>query len=92
MLPALDRHLRENGSTFSIAKDKEFLNSRKELEGKARILREQGYGKRSNTAKALTSQEEDLLWAKGLLGNQSPKSLIATMWFLLTQHFGLRGC
>ena len=29
---------------------------------------------------------------KGLLSSQSPKSMIATMWFVLMQHFGLQGC
>ena len=92
MLASLDRHLKEAGSKISIAKDREFVDSRKVLEGKARYLREQGYGKRPHASKALTTEDEELLWSKGLLGNQSPKSLIATMWFFLTQHFGLRGC
>jgi len=92
MIASLDRHLKEAGSCISIAKDREFVNSRKVLEGKASFLREQGYGKRTRASKALTTEDEELLWSKGLLGSQSPKSLIATMWFLLTQHFGLRGC
>jgi len=91
MIASLDRHLKEAGSCISIAKDREFVNSRKVLEGKASFLREQGYGKRTRASKALTTEDEELLWSKGLLGSQSPKSLIATMWFLLTQHFGLRG-
>ena len=92
MLASLDRHLREKDAAFSIAKDIEFSNSRKVLEGKARLLRKEGFGKRPNAAKALTSQDEELLWSKGVLGSHSPQSLIQTMWFLLTQHFGLRGC
>ena len=81
MLASLDRHLKEAGSNISIAKEREFVDSRKVLEGKARYLREQGYGKRPHASKALTTEDEELLWSKGLLGNQSPKSLIATMWF-----------
>ena len=77
---------------MSIAKDREFVNSRKVLEGKARFLREQGQDKRPRTSKALTTEDEELFCSKGLLGSQSPKSLIASMWFVLTQHFGLRGC
>ena len=92
MLASLDRHLREKDAAFSIAKDIEFSNSRKVLEGKARLLRQEGFGKRPNAAKALTSQDEELLWSKGVLGSHSPQSLIQTIWFLLTQHFGLRGC
>ena len=92
MIASLDRHLKEAGSSISIAKDREFVNGREVLEGKARFLREQGYDKRPRASKALTTEDEELLWSKGLLGSQSPKSLIATMWFVLTQHFGLRGC
>ena len=40
MIASLDRHLKEAGSSISIAKDREFVNSRKVLEGKARFLRE----------------------------------------------------
>ena len=32
------------------------------------------------------------MWSKGVLSGHSPQSLIQTMWFLLPQHFGLRGC
>ena len=49
-----DRHLKEAGSSTSIAKDKEFVNSRKILEGKARFMRERGYGKRPRESKAQT--------------------------------------
>jgi len=86
MIASLDRHLKEAGSSIPIAKDREFVNSRKVLEGKARFLREQGYGKRHCASKALTTEDGELLWSKGLLGSQSPK------WFVLMQHFRLRGC
>ena len=72
-------------------KDTEFLCSRKVLEGKARKLREQGMGKRPNKAKSLTKEEEERLWEKCQLGNQTPRSLINKMRWLLTMHFGLRG-
>ena len=42
MIASLDRHLKEAGSSISIAKDREFVNSRKVLEGKARFLRGTG--------------------------------------------------
>ena len=92
MLASLDQHLREKDAAFSIAKDIKFSNSRKVLEGKARLLHQEGFRKRPNVAKALTSQDEELLWSKGVLGSHSPQSLIQTMWFLLIQHLSLRGC
>ena len=79
MIASLDRHLKKAGSSISIAKGRELVNSRKVLEEKARFLREQGYGKRPRASKALTTKDEELSWSKGLLGSQSPKSLITTM-------------
>ena len=45
MQAALDRHLREEGCSYSILKDAEFSNSRKVLNGKAIVLQENGKGK-----------------------------------------------
>ena len=55
-----------------------------------RKLREEGRGKRPNRSKNLTNEEETL-WKSGQLGSENPRALINTMWWLLTQHFGLRG-
>ena len=73
MLAALDRHLKENDSKISIAKDREFVKCRQVLEGKARALREKGHGKRPNATKALTVQDEEQLWKNRVLGEQNPK-------------------
>ena len=61
------------------------------LEGKARRLREEGKGKRQNKARSLSKEEEEVLWVAGKLGNNSPESLVNTIWWILTQYFGLRG-
>ena len=42
MIASQDRHFKETHSNISIAEDREFVDSRKVLEGKARFLREQG--------------------------------------------------
>ena len=51
MLASLDRHLREKDTALSTAKDIEFSNSRKVLEGKARLLRQDGFGKNTRHTK-----------------------------------------
>ena len=62
------------------------------LEGKARKLQNEGKGKLPNKSRSLTREEEEVLWECGQLGNSSPRSLLYTMWWLLSQHLGLRGC
>jgi len=96
MLAALDRHLKQNSSKISIAKDREFVKCRQILEGEARALREKGHGKRPNATKARTVQDEKQVSKERVLGEQNPKSLLYTctcnLWYLLILHFGLRGC
>ena len=87
----IERFLVDNRYNLSILREKEFLSSRSVLEGKARLLREQGMDKRPHKASSLTIQEEELLWNCGELGWGNPRSLINTLWWLFTQHFGLRG-
>ena len=57
MQAALERHLKSKLYPKSIIKDREFLSSRKNLEGKARKLREDGRGKRPNRSESLTNEE-----------------------------------
>jgi hypothetical protein len=90
MQACLDRFLRGKGYPKSILKDNEFLNSRKVLEGKAKNLWRDGFGKQPNRAKSLT-EEENILWESGQLGGENPQSLANMMWWLLTQHFRLHG-
>ena len=76
MQAALDRHLKEKGYSLSIIKDREFLSSRKVLEGKARKLQNEGKGKLPNKSRSLTREEDEVPWECGQLGNSSPRSLL----------------
>ena len=91
MIAALDRHLKEKQYPLSIVKDREFHSSKQVLEGKAKLLRQAGRGKRPNKARNLTKEEEEVLWKESKLGSTTPEALVNTMWWILTQHFGLRG-
>ena len=51
MIAALDRHLKEKQYPLSIVKDQEFHSSKQVLEGKAKLLRQAGRGKRPNKAR-----------------------------------------
>ena len=91
MEAAVDRYLREKQYPFSIMHDRDFQGCRDVLEGRARYLRQElGMGKCPNKAESLTVQDEEVLWSSGQLGSSNPRFLLYTMWYLLTQHFGLR--
>jgi len=61
MQASLERYLKLKAYPKSIIRDREFLNFRKVLEGKARKLREQGKGKRPNRSRSFTKEEEEVL-------------------------------
>ena len=94
MLAALDRHLREKGSTFSILKDQEFDASRKVLKfnGKTIELQEHSLGKRKHRADPVNEEEEELLWSQKVLGGDTALNLNLTVFYLISQQFGTRGC
>ena len=91
MRSSLDRYLKEKNYPVSIISSDEFKESNKVLEGKARDLRDKGMGNRPNLSLPLTTQEEEVLWQCGQLGHENAQSLINNLWWLMTQHFGLRG-
>ena len=92
MIAALDRHLNEKGYKFYIIRDMEFRSFKHVLEGKARQLRQSSMGKRLNKGRSLTEEEEEeVLWEAEKFGSKTLEALISSMWWLLTQFFGLRG-
>ena len=72
-------------------KDREFKESSLVLYGKAIQLRENRKGKKSRKIDPLIVEEEEILWNTGVLGNDNPKSLSHTVFYIISQHFGTRG-
>ena len=91
MIESLDRYLKNKGYSLSIVHEREFSSCKQVLDGKAKQLCLAGCGKHPNKARQLSEEKEEILWKSGKLGGKTPESLIHTMWWLLTQQFGLRG-
>ena len=79
MIASLDRYLRDKQYQYSIIKDRQFSKSKQILDGKAKLLREQGKGKRPNASNALTTEEEEYLWLNNKLGSSGPRVLLEMM-------------
>ena len=91
MLAALDRDLSSCGFSYSIMKDREFKEFRLVLNGKPIQLRETGKRKKSRKSDPLIAEEE-VLWNTGVLGGDNPKSLSHTVFYIINEYFGTRGC
>ena len=80
LLQSVDRFLRKNGSTFSLLNEKEFCELQDILKKKPRQLKAIGKGNKPNGADALSDEEiEEFYWV-GVLGNNTPRALLNTVW------------
>ena len=80
-LASLERYLKSKAYSNSIIRDRESFNSRKVQEGKAR--KQRGKTKESDQKR----EKEEVLCQNGQLGGGTPRVLLNTMWWLLTQQF-----
>ena len=84
------RFLRTNGKPerLDFFKDGEF---RTVLDSEMKRLQGAGVGSVQKKAELISHKEEELLWQKGFLGADSPKSLVDTMFYMNGVYFALRG-
>ena len=50
-----------------------------------------GKGQKANASGSLSDGDEEQLFVTNQLGDSDPKTLICTVWYFLTLHFGIRG-
>ena len=67
-----------------------FSRFRGVLNAEMKRLRSTGRYRRK-TARVIRSEEEDLLWEKGLLGEHNPKVLLDTLVYYIGLYFAIRG-
>ena len=91
MFGSFERYLKRHKYSTSLIKGDEFSRSKQTLESKQKNLKMQGKGNLPKRADAITDEEINTLYEKGCLGADTPSSLLNTMWFLNTLHFGIRG-
>ena len=87
---SINRHLIINGYKFSIMTDAQFRRCRDILAAKQKQLKSIGKGNKPMAADEITDDELDVMYAKKVLGPETPASLIYTLWMICTLHFGMR--
>ena len=75
-------------STFF--KDAPFAEVRMSLDTEMKRLQRCGLGSKRKKAEPITSEEEEVLWQKGILGSSNPQLLVDTMLYMSRLYFALR--
>ncbi|XP_069101555.1 uncharacterized protein [Argopecten irradians] len=91
MISSFDRHLRKRNYGTSIIGGPEFSKTKDALKAKQRDLKSQGKGSKPYRASPISDENVETLYAMNLLGKNSPNSVLNTLWFQNTLHFGMRG-
>ncbi|XP_060081177.1 transcriptional regulator QRICH1-like [Ylistrum balloti] len=81
------------GIDFQIQLERDRIEKvvREVLKGKQRQLKREGKGNLAHKSDPINDNEIDILWNSGELGSDTPDSILQTVWFYNTIHFGLRG-
>ena len=87
----LQRAIRETNPSWNLFTDPEFRECRDSLDAQMKDAKAKGLGNKRRQAEPITVEEEDLMWASGVLGTHNPQALVDTMFFLIGMCFGLRG-
>ncbi|KAJ8297732.1 hypothetical protein KUTeg_024263 [Tegillarca granosa] len=89
IIGSIKRCLKRNRYGTSIITGYEFSKTREALKSKQKHLKKRGHGNKPKAADPLTNNDIDKLYKAGQLGNQTPFSIINTLWLNNTIHFGM---
>ena len=89
LLSALNRILQDNKAPFSVfdKKDPQFRDLMRTLDSVSSELHCEGIGAQCKSASVITYEDENALWERGLLGDDSPRILQHTVFTTLECNF-----
>ena len=89
LLSGINRILKANKAPFSIfnKEDPAFRNLMLTMDSLSSDLHSKGIGAQRRNAEIIIREDEDLLWAKGVLGSGSPQRLQHTVFFYIGPNF-----
>ena len=93
LLSALNRILQDNKAPFSVfdKKDPQFRDLMRTLDSVSGELHREGIGAQRKSASVITYEDENALWERGLLGDDSPRIFQHTVFYYAGMQFCLRG-
>ena len=84
-------HLRDNGlAALEIFKSPDYKLFQDAIDSEMKRLTRKGVGVVTKQAEPIAPHEEEVIWEKGVLGDQDPKTLLHTLVFLFGKLFVLR--
>ncbi|KAK7110393.1 hypothetical protein V1264_014276 [Littorina saxatilis] len=91
IIASIDRHLSSKGRMrIATATDAKSKRVQDVLNSKLKTLKKGGKGNLPNKADPLGDDDVDTLWSSGQLGTQTPKTILNSLWWNNTLHFGMR--
>ena len=91
ILISLQRYIRGKGKDVNFQTDFAFRVLRQTLDAKMKCLAKSGVGIHPKKADVITDEQEELLWTKNILGDDTPQKLLDTVFYLNGIGFCLRG-
>jgi len=88
---SLQKHLEINGRHVKFLTDTKFKPVRDTLDAVMKRSASMGLGMNHRQATVITTDMENELWDRGLLGDHNPQVLLDTMVYIIGLHFALRG-
>lgn len=87
---SIQHHLRENGLLVNFLDDNEFDLFRKTLDAVMKERSSRGLGLLKKQADVIEYEQEEVMWQKGVLGDDRPQTLLDSLIFSFGLHFALR--
>lgn len=91
IVTSLQKYLQMNSKNFRLINVDEFPTLYYALDVTMKDSTAHGVGMTVSKANAITKEQENLLWEKGILGIHNGTSLLRTVFYLIGVHFGIRG-
>jgi len=91
LVVALQKHLEIIGCPRKLLVDDKFKSIQNALDMVMKRSAAKGTGLEHRQATVISEAMEDVLWERGLLGDQDGQTLLNTMVYVLGLHFALRG-